>query len=144
MLSRESQRDSARLVVLSLLAEAPRYGYLLTKEAAARSEDRVRLTPGLLYPLLRELESEGLICSSWEEVRAEGSPDEQQGRRRKWYRLSAKGRRHLAKVVESHRLYRRIIDAFIGGGAEGAGEGGRRSGLEGVEGVGGVSEEAAS
>jgi len=113
MFPRDAQRDSARLVVLSLLAEAPRYGYLLTKEAAARSEDRVRLTPGLLYPLLRELEAEGLISSSWEEVRAAGSPGEQQGRRRKWYRLSAKGRR---KAVETHRLYRRIIDAFIGAG----------------------------
>jgi DNA-binding PadR family transcriptional regulator len=117
-MARDAQRDSARLVVLSLLAEGPRYGYLITKESAARSGDRLRLTPGVLYPLLKELEADGLVVSSWEEVRAEGSPDDQQGRRRKWYRLSPKGRKHLAITVDAHRLYRRIIDAFIGGDGE--------------------------
>ena len=107
--------DSAELVVLSLLAEGSRYGYLLSKEAAAKSAGKVRLTPGVLYPLLRELEGQGLISSTWEEVRSERAGEDSEGRRRKWYRLSAKGRRRLDQRIDAHRAYRAIIDAFIGG-----------------------------
>src|SRR5262245_54675480 len=116
MLFGDAQHDAAELVVLSLLAEGAQYGYAITKEAAARSEGRLRLTPGVLYPLLKELEGGGLIASSWEEVKAERSDPEQAGRRRKWYRLTPKGRRRLAKGVDAHRTWRAVLDAFIGGG----------------------------
>lgn len=106
--------DSGELVVLSLLAEGPSYGYLLTKEAAARSEGALRLTPGMLYPLLKELEGAGLITSSWEEVKAEHTAPGEAGRRRKWYRLSAKGRRRLEQRVTAHRAYTALMEAFLG------------------------------
>lgn len=114
--------DSAELIVLSLLAEGPSYGYLLSKDAAARSDGNLRLTPGVLYPLLKSLEREGLIASSWEEIKADNSDPHEGGRRRKWYRLSAKGKRRLAQRVEAHRAWRTIIDAFISPrGTEGEG-----------------------
>jgi DNA-binding PadR family transcriptional regulator len=72
------------------------------------------LTPGVLYPLLKGLESKGLVQTSWEEVRADES-EEGEGRRRKWYKLSAKGRKRLEQRIAAHRAYRAIIDAFIGG-----------------------------
>jgi len=104
--------DPAQLVVLSLLAEGQSYGYQLTKDAAARSEGAVRLTPGVLYPLLRELEERGLITSSWEEVR--GTDAAGPGRKRKWYRLSATGRKQLSQSISAHRAYTAVIDAFLG------------------------------
>ena len=109
-------QDSAELVVLSLLSEGSKYGYLLSKEAAAKSDGKLRLTPGVLYPLLRELETQGLITSSWEEVRSDRATpdDDSEGRKRKWYRLSAKGRKRLTQRIDAHRAYRAIIDAFIG------------------------------
>ena len=69
MFGRDSQRDAAELVVLSLLADGPKYGYLLSKEAAGKSDGAVRLTPGVLYPLLKALESKKLVNATWEEVR---------------------------------------------------------------------------
>jgi len=114
----DSQHDPAELVILSLLAEGPRYGYALAKEAAARSDGQFRLTPGVLYPLLKELEGQGLIASSWETVRSERADeddDAERGRRRKWYRLSPKGRRRLAQRIAAHRAYRAVIDLFIPG-----------------------------
>ncbi len=111
---RDQQRDSAELVVLSLLAEGPKYGYLLTKEAAGKSDGAVRLTPGVLYPLLKSLEDQKLVTSSWEEVKAAGADEDEAGRKRKWYRLSAKGRKRLAQRIAAHQAYRSIIDAFIG------------------------------
>src|ERR1051326_6030498 len=107
------KNDSAELIVLSLLAEGQKYGYLLSKEAASKSEGKLRLTPGVLYPLLRELEAAGLSTSSWEEVRSERSSDDSEGRKRKWYRLSAKGRRRLTQRIDAHKAYRAIIDVFI-------------------------------
>lgn len=111
---RDQQRDSAELVVLSLLAEGAKYGYLITKEAAGKSDGAVRLTPGVLYPLLKSLEDQKLVSSSWEEVKAEGTDPDDAGRKRKWYRLTAKGRKRFEQRVEAHRAYRTIIDAFLG------------------------------
>lgn len=109
-----SKQDSAELVVLSLLAEGEKYGYMLSKEAAAKSDGKLRLTPGVLYPLLRELETQGLITSSWEEVRSDRANDaDADGRKRKWYRLSAKGKKRLVQRIDAHRAYRALIDAFI-------------------------------
>jgi PadR family transcriptional regulator PadR len=115
----ESGSDSSELVVLSLLAEGRAYGYMLTKAAAAKSDGVVRLTPGVLYPLLKTLESGGLISSSWEEIKAADAQPDETGRKRKWYRLTPKGRRRLAQKVEAHRAFRAVIDAFIGGSTAG-------------------------
>lgn len=121
------RNESAELVVLSLLAAGRSYGYLLSKEAAARSDGALRLTPGVLYPLLKQLERDGLITSSWEEVKASDSDPEVAGRKRKWYELSAAGRRRLEQRVTAHRAYTALMDAFVSswkrtertGGAEG-------------------------
>ncbi len=123
MLSRDSQRDNAELVILSLLEGAGQmYGYAISKEVSVRSDRQIRMTPGVLYPLLRELEAEGLISGSVEEVRSErreAGEGEQEGgasgRKRKWYRLTAKGRKRLSARVDAHRTWRRVIDLFIGG-----------------------------
>ncbi len=114
MSQRDPIKDSAELVVLSLLGDEPLYGYAIAKEVAARSGGQLRLTPGVLYPLLKQLETQGLITSTWEEVKADDSSPDDTGRKRKWYRLSAKGRKRLAQRVAAHNAYRTIIDAFIG------------------------------
>lgn len=111
MLSDQSNA-AAELIVLSLLSEEPAYGYSISKKVAARSSGQVRLTPGVLYPLLKSLESQNLVLTTWEEVRAEDS-DEGEGRKRKWYRLSAKGKKRLEQRIAAHRAFRAVIDAFI-------------------------------
>lgn len=108
------KNDSAELVVLSLLSEGTSYGYKLTKDAAARTEGQLRLTPGVLYPMLKQLEEDRLIVSSWEEVRAEATGEDEPGRKRKWYTLSAKGRKRLEQRTTAHRAYMAIIGAFLG------------------------------
>ncbi len=143
MLSRDSQRESAELVILSLLeAQGAMYGYAISKEVAARSDRQIRMTPGVLYPMLRELEAEGLISGSVEEVKSErrtaraaeegagesGNGAGAEGRKRKWYKLTGKGRKRLAARVEAHRTWRRVIDLFIGGQGPEAGESGQEGG----------------
>ena len=114
--------DDGELIVLSVLADGPQYGYAITKAVAARSSGDIRLTPGVLYPLLARLESQALIASTWETVSSDRSDDPDRGRRRKWYRLAAKGRRRLAQRIDSHRAYLSLIQAFLPGrGKETAG-----------------------
>jgi PadR family transcriptional regulator PadR len=108
-------RTSTDLIVLSVLAEGPAYGYAISKQVAAQSQGAIRLTAGMLYPLLHELEKQGLLLSSWELVQATDNQDEDKGRKRKWYRLSAKGKKRLAQRVAAHRAYQALIDSFIPG-----------------------------
>jgi DNA-binding PadR family transcriptional regulator len=108
------------LLVLSVLAEDRAYGYAITKQLSAKSEGAVRLTPGVLYPLLHKLEKQGLLLSSWETVQAEGNQDGR-GRKRKWYRLSAKGRRRLEQRAAAHRAYQAVIESFLPQAKEEAG-----------------------
>jgi len=108
-------REWIELVVLSVLSDGPAYGYLLIKQIAAKSEGEMRLTPGVLYPALHEMEQSGLIRANWEEVRSERRSDEDdaEGRKRKWYRLTAKGRRRLSNRIAAHRAYHAMIEAFL-------------------------------
>ncbi|MEM9082647.1 MAG: helix-turn-helix transcriptional regulator [Planctomycetota bacterium] len=107
--------DPAELIVLSVLSEGASYGYAITKRVAGLSEGQLKMGPGQLYPLLARLEKDKLVSCSWEAVKsaateAEGGP----GRKRKWYRLTAKGRKRLAQRIEAHRRHAAIVERFIG------------------------------
>jgi len=103
----------SELVVLSVLADEPLYGYAIAKRVAARSDDRLRLTPGVLYPLLKKLETGGLLTATWDAIRSDRAEEGSKGRRRKWYRLSAKGRKRLAQHAQAHREHLRLVAAFL-------------------------------
>ncbi len=107
--------DNTQLVVLSLLKDGPTYGYAISKEVAARSDNRLRLTPATLYPVLREMESQGLIAATWEEIKSERRDGQSDGRKRKWYTLTAKGRRKLDEGVKAHHAWRSLLDLFMPG-----------------------------
>lgn len=105
--------DHSELVVLAILAESPSYGYSISKAVAARSEGHLKLAPSNLYPLLTKLEKQGLVTTDWEEVKSNTSDPDAGGRKRKWYRLSAKGKKRLAQHVESMRRMQSILDSFV-------------------------------
>ncbi len=110
---RDVLKQSSELLVLSVLADEPQYGYAIIKQVATRSEGAIRLTPGVLYPLLHRMEGQGLLKSTWETVQAERNDQEGTGRKRKWYRLSAKGRRRLGQKVAAHRACQALLESFI-------------------------------
>ena len=78
---------SSRPLVLSILEEGENYGYAIIKRVHDLSEGTLQWSDGMLYPVLHRLERDGLISSSWK------TPDT--GRRRKYYRLKASGRKAL-------------------------------------------------
>ena len=89
MLDRELKKGSAELLILSLLDARPRHGYEISKQIEARSGGRLKFHIASLYPLLYRLEERGWIKGTWVE-----KPDE---RRRRFYRVTAEGRRVLAQ-----------------------------------------------
>jgi PadR family transcriptional regulator, regulatory protein PadR len=88
MFNRELKKGSAEFLVLSLLEARPRHGYDLGKRIEARSKGRIQFRIGSLYPILCRLEDRGLIAGRWVERAGE--------RRRRYYRLTAAGRKFLA------------------------------------------------
>jgi PadR family transcriptional regulator, regulatory protein PadR len=87
-LDRELKRGSAELLILSLLDARPRHGYELAKLIHDRSEGQITFNIDSLYPLLYRLEERGWIKGTWVEKAGE--------RRRRFYAVTAKGRRVLA------------------------------------------------
>ncbi|MFL1377294.1 PadR family transcriptional regulator, partial [Nocardiopsis protaetiae] len=78
-----ARRGDVRTGILMLLAEEPRSGYEIIREGRERSGGAWRPSPGSIYPMLQQLEDEGLI------VQQEG-----EGRRRP-YKLTEEGIDHL-------------------------------------------------
>lgn len=93
---RELLRGSLDLMVLSVIAEQKQYGYLIQKRVREASGGRVDLAAGTLYPLLHRLEDDGLVRASW---------DDSTGRQRKWYELTAAGRKRLAAQAQEWADY---------------------------------------
>ena len=60
--SRRSKRGDVRAAVLLLLEEQPRNGYQLIQELEQRSSGVWRPSPGSIYPVLSQLEDEGLVA----------------------------------------------------------------------------------
>jgi PadR family transcriptional regulator PadR len=79
---------SATPLVLAILAEEESYGYAILKRVNELSGGRLEWSDGLLYPLLHRLERLEYVESTWR------SPNN--GRRRKYYRITDRGRTELA------------------------------------------------
>jgi DNA-binding PadR family transcriptional regulator len=91
------------LYILASLAQGECHGYGIARDAEALSEGRVRLTAGTLYGALNRLVASGLVEPAGER--------EVQGRRRRYYRLTAAGQAALAEEVERLRATVEVLDA---------------------------------
>jgi PadR family transcriptional regulator, regulatory protein PadR len=101
---RDLLRGSLDLMVLSVLAGGRQYGYLIQKHVREASGGRVDLAAGTLYPLLHRLEDDGLVRASW---------DSSTGRQRKWYELTAAGRKRLTVQAQEWADYAACIGELI-------------------------------
>lgn len=59
-----ARRGRLRLAILTLLAEAPQHGYALMSEIAERSGGMWQPSPGSVYPVLAQMQDEGLITGA--------------------------------------------------------------------------------
>jgi transcriptional regulator len=106
MLDRELKKGSAELLILSLVEHEPRHGYELSKLIDSRSKGAIRFHVASLYPLLYRLEKRGWIEGRWVEKAGQ--------RRRRYYRLTAEGRRVLAAQRRNWREFDEAIARITG------------------------------
>lgn len=102
------------MAVMQLLSGSEKYGYELVEALAKRSSGVLAMGQSTLYPLLHNLEAKGLITS-----RVDGT-----GKRpRRYYRLTDKGKRRLARDTKQ---WKSLLDAMrgLGFGGQPAAEGG--------------------
>ena len=85
------KKGSAELLVLALVEDRARHGYEIGKLIDHRSGGVLKFHIASLYPMLYRLERRRLIAGRWVEKTGQ--------RRRRYYRITAEGRRVLA----SHR-----------------------------------------
>jgi PadR family transcriptional regulator, regulatory protein PadR len=90
-------KGSIGLLLLNLLSRKEMYGYQLLQEVSRRSDNSFEFKEGTLYPALHQLERKGHIKAEWR--RAEN------GRERKYYALTTKGRSAAAQYEKQwHHL----------------------------------------
>ncbi len=106
MLDRELKKGSAELLILSLVEARPRHGYEISRLIETRSEGVVRFNVASLYPLLYRLEQRGWIKGRW--VEEEGQ------RRRRFYRLTADGKKVLAAQRDTWREFVAAVNRITG------------------------------
>src|SRR5688500_11796488 len=97
MLSRELKKGSAELIILSIVEVRARHGYEISKLIEAQSGGELKFHVASLYPLLYRLEERGWLKGRWVEKPGQ--------RRRRFYSLTAEGRRILARQRKTWRAF---------------------------------------
>ena len=106
MLERELKKGSAELLILSLVEDQPRHGYDIGLLIRQRSSGKLHFNVASLYPLLYRLEKRGWIQGRWVEKAGQ--------RRRRFYKLTAEGKKVLAAQRNGWREFVAAINSIAG------------------------------
>ena len=98
-------KGSVGLLLLNLLSRGELYGYEILQEASRRSANAFEFKEGTLYPALHQLEKKGQIKSQWRTG--------ENGRARKYYSLTAKGRKSAANYEKQWHHLTGAISAIL-------------------------------
>ena len=98
--------QEATFLILTALAAGSQHGYGILADVSQISGGRVRLRPGTLYTALDRLRGDGLIEVDREEI--------VDGRLRRYYRLTAGGRRALAEEADLRASTARVVRSRLG------------------------------
>jgi DNA-binding PadR family transcriptional regulator len=98
------RKGSTEILILRLLAERPMYGYEISQELEQRSGGYFEMKEGLLYPTLHRMQKSDWLASEWQEV---------EGRRRKYYTLTAAGREVLGEQAAEWNVFVDKLRAFL-------------------------------
>lgn len=92
---------SATPLLLAILKEQDSYGYAIIKRVRELSGNKLVWTEGMLYPVLHRLEAQDLVESYWRESAV--------GRRRKYYRIKARGLAELERHKEQWQVVHNVL-----------------------------------
>lgn len=104
--NKEMLKGNAVTLILKTLKRRDMYGYELAQEIKKVSEGAFELTEGTLYPILHSLETDQAVECYWEE---------ENGRKRKYYRLTAGGKALLKQKTQEWEAFRSAVDMVLSG-----------------------------
>ena len=96
------------LLILRTLLAGPNHGHAVAKHIQRTSEDMLQVETGSLYPALHRLEAKGWIAASWDLS--------DKGKRARYYRLTARGRKQLATEQSKWQALSRAIELILNRG----------------------------
>jgi PadR family transcriptional regulator len=99
----EALKGHLDALILAVLAGGPLHGYAIIEQLKRRSGGELALPEGTVYPALHRLEAAGCLSSSWSG----------EGRRRRVYQLTRRGRRELGVRRDEWRQFSTVIEAVL-------------------------------
>ena len=97
-------QGSMGMMLMRLLESKDMYGYEMIETLRGKSDNVFELKAGTLYPLLHSLEEKGFL-SSYE--------DDATGKKRKYYHLTAAGRKQLSQKKEEWNIYAAAVSSVL-------------------------------
>jgi len=93
------------LLILRTLLAGPAHGHAIAKHIQRTTKDLLQVETGSLYPALHRLEAKDWLAASWELS--------DKGKRAKYYRLTALGRKQLANEHSKWRAFARAMSLIL-------------------------------
>lgn len=107
-MKRDRIKGHLELLLLSVLQSGSAHGYEVIAALRRRSDGELDVPEGTVYPALHKLEEDGLLASEW---------DDGSARRRRVYRLTARGETALEAERSAWRRFSAGVEAVIAGAA---------------------------
>ena len=101
----ELLRGTLDLLILRTLLPGPSHGHAIAKHIQRTSEDLLQIETGSMYPALYRLEARGWIAASWELS--------EKGKRARYYRITARGRRQLVTEQSKWDAFARAMGLLL-------------------------------
>ena len=101
----ENLQGSVELLILKTLDKGPNHGFGIAQHIQTASEGLLQMEEGSLYPALHRLERSKLVIGSWKVT--------ENGRRARFYTLTASGRRRLAVVRNNWKTVARGVKKVL-------------------------------
>jgi transcriptional regulator len=101
----ELLQGSLDVLILRTLLSGPAHGHAVAKHIQRTSEDLLQVETGSLYPALHRLEAKGWVAASWELS--------DKGKRARYYRLTAQGRKQLAIEQSKWQMFSRAMGLIL-------------------------------
>lgn len=96
---------AVEMLILEVISHTPSYGYEIAQTVTSESNGYFDLKEGSLYPALHRLEQQKYLTAFWQEV---------EGRRRKYYKLSAAGQKALNAKKTAWRAFSQGVEGVLG------------------------------
>ena len=93
------------VLILRTLLFGPAHGHAIAKHIQRTSEDLLQVETGSLYPALHRLEAQGWVAASWEQS--------DKGKRARYYRLTARGKKQLAAEQSKWETFSRAMGLVL-------------------------------